>query len=414
MAVVWANEPAAAVVLARYSRTRRQRRPTDLADAGWHPDQCRAAISSMLRFPDSVGRHDRERLLEETFRELGREPTAADFLSAVDRRVRSFLKRKPKRLVVLASLSLSSHTQMPRVRWASQSKSFGSAYPKRFRQAASEISQRAWENGVQVRDATHLMKVWVNVDARSDWDAIRRGTEAVDNVRAIWNLKLNFRKMVPNLGATPGPVNKVRPGPFATLHKPSGDAQASAWWYDPSFKRGLTSDSLRSQEVAEVTAYQREIRRRLRSHKYTDALLWSLRQYSSALDHLNPIDAFRHLWMVLEHLTDGSFSHKLVVQRTRFLFADGEYAAAILDHLRRTRNAAVHMGESGPHLLVSLFQLKCYVEALLLYHIDAGTRFDSLKEAAEVLSAPSDAKRLQGKIRQLRHAEALLSEGLYP
>ena len=169
-------------MLARRGKARRQAYSSGLPDAGWHPDQCQATVASLLRFPEAISPHDREDLLGKAFRQAGRHPNTQQLLDALKGEIKSFLRQKPRRLVVLTSISLPATAEFPRIRWLSRAIGFGRSYPVRFRKSAAEIAKRACENGVRTREASHLLKVWIQTDARSHWDAITNGSEGLDNV----------------------------------------------------------------------------------------------------------------------------------------------------------------------------------------------------------------------------------------
>jgi hypothetical protein len=66
------------------------------------------------------------------------------------------------------------------------------------------------------------------------------------------------------------------------------------------------------------------------------------------------------------------------------------------------RNASVHQGESTSRAETLIFQLKRYVEMLMLFHLNFGWRYSSAEEVGQLLSRPRDLETLRKRIAELK------------
>jgi hypothetical protein len=76
----------------------------------------------------------------------------------------------------------------------------------------------------------------------------------------------------------------------------------------------------------------------------------------------------------------------------------------ILKHLMRYRNRTVHAGYETEDIETFLYQLKRYLEHVLLFHIFTTPGFSNIRDTAEFLNLPADLPELQRKIRLMDHA----------
>ena len=144
---------------------------------------------------------------------------------------------------------------------------------------------------------------------------------------------------------------------------------------------------------------------------YTTRLEDALRRYTRALDSFDWDASFLRLWGLLETLTGTQphESHDLTVKRATFLYEDPEreFHVQVLNHLRHYRNRSVHGGESSETIEAYLYQLKRYVEDLLLFHLAPPSycRFKSIAQAAAFLNLPPDPADLRRRVGEL-HRES--------
>lgn len=132
-------------------------------------------------------------------------------------------------------------------------------------------------------------------------------------------------------------------------------------------------------------------------------------RYARSLDSSDHESSFLKLWSLLEYVTaikDGADYDELI-RRTLFLSANDDYDKRILEHLRIHRNSTVHRGEASSHIETFIFQLKRYVERLMLFHLESGWQYSSAEELGQLLSKPRDPETLKSKITELEAELAL-------
>ena len=91
-----------------------------------------------------------------------------------------------------------------------------------------------------------------------------------------------------------------------------------------------------------------------------------------------------------------------VINRTVCLSPREDYDRRLLEHLRSRRNASVHRGESYSRAETLIFQLKWYVEYLMLFHLQHGWRHASAEEVGQLLSKGRDTELLKRRIAELK------------
>ena len=108
--------------------------------------------------------------------------------------------------------------------------------------------------------------------------------------------------------------------------------------------------------------------------------------------------AFVQMWSLLEYLTATSEEpNKVTVKRALFLWHKDErdFHRQVLKHLMSYRNRTVHAGYTSEAIETLLYQLKRYVERVLLFHIYSAPDFATIGEAAEFMNLPADLPELR-------------------
>jgi hypothetical protein len=130
----------------------------------------------------------------------------------------------------------------------------------------------------------------------------------------------------------------------------------------------------------------------------------ALLRYCRALDFYNYETAFLKLWSILELLTDTvGQRYDTTIKRTSFLFANREFHKEVLEHLRFQRNLYVHHSEQSEEAEIILFQLKRYVEKILLFNIFSKYKFQNIQEFASFLSLPTKKDDLKSKEKKINY-----------
>jgi hypothetical protein len=333
--------------------------------------------------------------------------TAGHLLAEASRIEKAYAKRRRMRYTLLSSLSIK-HVPNLRSRTISDAEMrFSRNRPIQFDR--SPLKNRLY-NFVPSSKEKQFIIVRATLLARTPLQATERALDAMDLWRAIWNLYLNLCSTMRFSSGRKQPVNQIRYGQIHTLHKPSGKLATDSFWYEPEYVDPFTVKDLR-KPLPKLLDFERWVRQRLRGNPHKLYLENALRRYVRALDENKMDNAFLKLWAMLEHLT-GTLgeSYDRTIRRTVFRYKDRDYERQVLEHLRDHRNRAVHHLESSEQSETLVYQLKTYVENLLVFHIRRLRTFDTLDECWMFLDSTRDHKEIERKLRVNKRARRLIEK----
>ena len=159
-------------------------------------------------------------------------------------------------------------------------------------------------------------------------------------------------------------------------------------------------------------AFAKNLRTRLSNLPYREDIESALIRYVRALDSADLNDAFLRLWSLLEYLTDSTNDpYKVATRRAAFMFADRDSSHLVLSNLTNHRNRFVHVGSETEDIESLVFQLKRYVDALLLFHLGNRFGFASRTEASLFMDLPPNKDELDLRIRRLQQARRFIVGG---
>jgi hypothetical protein len=246
--------------------------------------------------------------------------------------------------------------------------------------------------------------VRISTRGRSEYEALEAALDAMDLLRGMWwNLRLG--SLARMSGGRPEPVNRLVLGPVHTLHEPKGTLTEGLFWYESNY---LGPVRVRTPRVpwGEVREFERTIRGQLSRCSYREKLEDLIRQYTRALDSRDWNGDFIRLWGALEQLTLAETGQD-AVKRAIFLYNDRDraFGRQALKHLRIYRNRTVQAGrQETEEIETLLYQLKRYVDDLLLFHIRSAGLFASFERAVQLLNQPPHTEVLQDRIDSLKKA----------
>ncbi|MCB9610208.1 MAG: hypothetical protein H6716_26710 [Polyangiaceae bacterium] len=263
-----------------------------------------------------------------------------------------------------------------------------------------------------VNQDSRLDQAWLRIitKARSAYDAIYRGTYSFDLLRAVWNFCMNHGSGTRMTFGNFYPVNPILRGPILTVHTSKGKLLSELVWYDGDTDYGriwparFSTDQ--EQLLRDNSAWWRK---RLSGHPYRRDIQKWLIGYCRALDEPRQRNAFLTLWQAFEGVSgaDSSGNTDRSILRTSFLYQDSERQRQELHYLRERRNDVVHtlpVGDTHSDMEEAIYQLKTYVERLLLMHAFHGRRFGSPAGLFELWDQPPDLRTLRERSRLLRRA----------
>lgn len=288
---------------------------------------------------------------------------------------------------------------------------FDAHLPKHFREGHREAQERGRNVifGELPREQPHWERysaVRVSARTRSTEQAAESALDALDLLRGIWNLYFNRRVPWRSSYGKRNPINEIVLGPIHSLHKPSGKLATERYWWSAEYA-GPRKPIRLAPELERLRSFERLIRRYLAKSSYREDIETSIRRYNRALDSPHWNTAFVQLWGLLEHLTDTTrMTYENTIRRAAFLYRKDEryYNRQILKHLMHYRNRVVHAGYETDEIELHLYQLKRFVERLLLFHIFATPSFSRREDTAQFMHLPADLPELQRQMRLMRRA----------
>ncbi len=243
-------------------------------------------------------------------------------------------------------------------------------------------------------DEQGLTPVLVHVNAFDAIDAFNVANDSLDRFRGLLNLLINSGKSVnPFSGmSTPHAVNRLRRGPFNTVHRADGTLATETFWYEPRW-----SHEQETAKFSNAQDYRKQVLRwwkKLQKSPMNDFIATALLGYCRALD-LHQADAsLLGMWQVLEKLT-GTDKYDLLIDRISRLFKDHSDAREIANHLRVRRNLTVHsthdLSRDGSTILLHVEMLAAQA---IFFYLNYGNRFEKLSDVLFFLDLPLDPKKL--------------------
>lgn len=378
--------------------------PTGFLTGGLFYSDFAIILGGCIDFEPSIPEFERRRIVQKVAIDsaLPRPITAQVLLKACSKLEAAYLAMPTRPFRLLTEVSLWWTLDVPKSKIGSVSITFKPKLDRAYAQRAKLANDSRSTLGHELPSG--YMWVAAQLQARTPHEAAHRALEALDLLRASWNLALNRGKSWRVTSGRPTPVNDIHLAPFHTVHEASGALATEAFWYDPGYRKpaNLFSDKTK---FASLLSFAKNLRQRLAASPYRGDLTAALVRYVRALDSADLNDAFLRLWSILEYLTDSTHDpYKVATRRAAFMFADRERSLLVLSNLTGFRNRLVHTGSDSDDIESLVFQLKRYVDALLLFHLGNRFGFTSRSEAALFMDLPPDAAQLKHRTRRLQQA----------
>lgn len=363
-----------------------------------------AVLTSMLSLDKGIPAHEKMSLVQRAVFASARTKLDAESLRLhAMREVQLYLQVPPKRFKVAGTISIPRSFARRRFMVGGSGITVRSNFSRDIQLARDEISDRSWASSETGEKSSRFSTFVVEIDARSEQEAIDVGLERLDLLRGLLNFARNRRILTRESFGEREPLNRIVVGTMFSIHNNDGTLAKDAWWTDPT--PATPPRSFMGVSQLSVTLHEsRKLRVMLARCAYHRDLSSAIIRYCRAMDSVDWHYAFLQLWSVLEFLTGTGprDNHSVTVKRTAMLFSDEAIVVQYLNHLRDYRNRAIHSGHQS-HDPESLFmQLKRFVEHLLKFHLVRAGEFSSIAEAAEFMSQSSNAEELRARIRKLK------------
>jgi hypothetical protein len=367
-------------------------------------EDCVSVLHSSLTFSEGIPQTERRRIIGLSIREAAIAGVISSkvLLREISKQENAYLRRAVRKLVLVTSLSIRHDGTLNNALISGATIRFTPQLPKRFDQGPILQLANSYVVGPPPKD---YCAVRVSVTGRSEHEAVEKAFNAIDLLRGIWNLGINRTRGLSYRSGNRRPMNLILPGPLHTLHEPNGKlVSTEELWYEPEYVGPIELFS-RSNGISELRRFERSVRRQLAGVEYRNRIENAIKRYCRALDSRDFQKAFLDLWSVMEALTDSyTGNYDVTIRRTVSLFGEADFHKQVLKHLRHFRNRAVHAGEGREEIETLLFQLRRYVQELIMFHATNDLRFERFEEACEFLELPTDLKILQRKKKLIRKA----------
>lgn len=365
-----------------------------------------SAVKVAENLPEPVRRKTIYDAVSEAIHE--RNITAQVLLDKIDKCVDNYYKKTEAKYDLVTSVSVSPHRRLRNATVAGCLIRFPARVDKQHLQSRLKLLEDAKHSvcGELPRGYTNVK---VRVLARSELEAWERGVDALDQLRATWNLALNRGSNLRISSGKRKPVNRFVLGPIHTLHTTSGELATENWWYQTEYQGPVPAYDPGDNKANSMFKFADFARRDLKKSLYREPLVFCLLRYVRALDTPDWEDSYLRLWGALEQLTNTGLqdNYKVTIRRASFIWKDRKYAQQILTHLRDYRNKAVHAGTENQDIETYIYQLKRIVEALIEFHLRNRFKFETIAEAAEFMDLPDDGKELDRRLRIIKAAKSL-------
>lgn len=327
--------------------------------------------------------------------------TEKSILGEINKEENLYLSLIQDDYIIVSSLSIKYSHELSRIFDGGITSTFSNYLPKKFNQ--SLVNEKLELKEIKSIPRTYT-RVRIRTKGRSILEAGERALNFLDFIRGIWNFSVNLKTYSIKTYGNCEPINKIRLGPFHTIHKTTGKLSSDTFWYD---KKYLENKNIRikEKEFVKIKRDEKYIRKQFKKISYNKELENAFIRYANALDETEYEAMFLKLWSLLELLTNTlKRKYDVTICRAVFMYEEIIYHKQILEHLRNYRNQSVHMDIRSDQIEALVFQLKRYVERLFLFHINNAGSFTSFEEAGEFLDLSTDKVVLQKRIKLLNKA----------
>ena len=258
---------------------------------------------------------------------------------------------------------------------------------------------------------TNFNHLRVHIKARSSRKALDQALLRADEIRAIWNLALNYEMDRFYYGPRK-PYNEIVYGPYHTLHLESGKYANDGYWRNETWCDSVRAYRLDDLKYGKLKHFEKFARNGLKKCLFRKDLETTLVLYVRSLDEPNPMTSLQKLWSVLEMVTGKPLKNDEVIKRARFHIENRKYHKEQLNLIRGARNRLVHDGieKDEQYAIHYIRMLKMYVEHLLVFLLKHGSKFSSLDEFGWYLALPNDKQLVTRRISYMELAQEILGK----
>jgi hypothetical protein len=243
----------------------------------------------------------------------------------------------------------------------------------------------------------------VQVSAYGPFHAHELAIDSLDSMRGMLNLFVNAATGLNPFGFLnrPHAINRLRAGPFSTIHNLDGSLAANVFWYEHRWLHDRQSINFKGSDNGEFQKIFRKLWSKFQRNKLRNHIRKGLIRYCRALDLHDPVPSLIELWGALEGLTGTQHEkYDVTIDRTVKVFADHQEARQIANHVRFRRNSAVHAAQTMEQNEsdVILMHAEDLVRNVIIFAINNGGKFINEQEFFDFLDLPIDSIKLNREI----------------
>lgn len=363
-------------------------------------------IATALDFHKDVLYKDAEKLVLDTLNNIDRNRiNKQNFLEQINELELGFLRQPKTEYHVVTGISIRNKCRIEPIAHENVEIRFYNKEPSKYKRGEflGDI--------VQVLHSPELPNdykaIVLKINARSEYEAGVHALETLDFVLSTWNFVLNHShgKMQFFQANKPSPINKIVKGPIHTIHLPSGElTEGRIYYYEPDYYGPVECYDI-TQSIRNMKKFEWMVKNIVKKHnKWGNKVRNSLIRYTRALEKCDHASSFLDMWSILEllALTSSNENHREIVQRVSNIYADSPIHKTFINFIREIRNSLVHQSEFNFHRTNLLYEIKDFVEGLILYHFAAMKIFENYGEAIQFIDLPDDEREIKKRIRLLK------------
>ncbi len=236
--------------------------PTGFLTGGLFYSDFAIILGGCIDFEPTIPEFERHRIVQKVAHDsaLSRPITAQVLLKACSTLERTYLALPVRPFRLLTEISLWWTLDVPNTKIEGVSITFKPKLNKAYSLRAHLARDSQISLGHELPSG--YLRVAAQLRARSPHEAAERALEALDLLRASWNLALNRGKSWRVTSGRPTPVNDIRLSPFHTVHESSGVLATNSFWYDPGYRKPANPYADKSKFVKLLT-FAKNLRKRL-------------------------------------------------------------------------------------------------------------------------------------------------------
>ena len=408
----WSKDYNPQPLIDRLNKRRTINKEGQVQFGGFDIYKCLAHIDSMLELAIDVPSYEKRGLVRRAIFKAGKETiTKSSLLKEVNLIEKQYLVAEDKIYYLVSSISINYlRRKLTQRRIGDIYLSFPTKLSRPFIKARQHCGFFQYSADKLNYPRDYLL-VKVSVKAKSTHQAVQKALVGLNLYRSYLNFSNNLHHPYSfSFGSKREPINQILLGPIHTLHNKNGQLATEDLWVEEDYR-----GPCKAFDPTVVGEYEKKIKlahdfmRKAKRLAYKESFEEALLRYNDALDCYDWNNAFIKLWSVLELLTNTlNEPYKTTIRRAAFLYEDYQGAKQSLEILKEYRNSVIHRGGAAGDIEIFIYDLKGYVEGLLLFLLDTKFKFSSFEEVAEFFDQPRDAAVLSRKFNILTNAKKFL------